>query len=105
MAGQYAGRLHRPQPGKHDALVYDYVDTELPVLRRMFAKRLKTYHALGYELIERRGDGSPLLRPDHEHLSDVLCETEGQVFRDDEFAAHLERVAASEDDLPTDPPA
>jgi len=47
---QYAGRLHRPHPGKHDALVYDYVDTELPVLRRMFAKRLKTYHTLGYTL-------------------------------------------------------
>jgi len=49
---QYAGRLHRPHPGKHDALVYDYVDSELPVLRRMFAKRLKTYHALGYTLAE-----------------------------------------------------
>ena len=52
------------------------------------------------QLIERRGDGSPLLGPDHEILSD-----EGQVFRDDEFAAHLERLAASEDNLPTDPPA
>jgi len=49
---QYAGRLHRPHPGKLDALVYDYVDTELPVLRRMFAKRLKTYHALGYTLTD-----------------------------------------------------
>jgi superfamily II DNA or RNA helicase len=49
---QYAGRLHRPHPGKRDALVYDYVDAELPVLRRMFAKRLKTYHALGYTLAE-----------------------------------------------------
>ncbi len=38
-------------------------------------------------------------------LSDVLRETEGQVFRDEEFAAHLERVAASEDDLPADPPS
>ena len=47
---QYAGRLHRPHPGKHDALVYDYVDAEVPVLRRMFAKRLKTYNALGYTL-------------------------------------------------------
>ena len=47
---QYAGRLHRPHPGKHDALVYDYVDAEVPVLRRMFAKRLKTYNALGYAL-------------------------------------------------------
>ncbi len=47
---QYAGRLHRPRPGKQDALVYDYVDGEVPVLRRMFAKRLKTYHTLGYAL-------------------------------------------------------
>lgn len=58
-----------------------------------------------YELVERRGDGSLLLRPEHERLSDVLRETDGQVFRDEEFAAHLERVAASEDDLPADPPA
>jgi superfamily II DNA or RNA helicase len=49
---QYVGRLHRSHPGKRDALVYDYVDAELPVLRRMFAKRLKTYEALGYTLAE-----------------------------------------------------
>jgi superfamily II DNA or RNA helicase len=47
---QYAGRLHRAFPGKRDALIYDYVDAELPVLRRMFAKRLKAYRALGYEV-------------------------------------------------------
>jgi hypothetical protein len=58
-----------------------------------------------YEFVERRGDGSLLLRPEHERLSDVLREIEGQVFRDEEFAAHLERVAASEDDLPADPPS
>lgn len=58
-----------------------------------------------YELIERRGDGSLLLRPESEPLSDVIRETEGQVFRDEEFAAHLERVAASADDLPADPAA
>ena len=47
---QYAGRLHRAHPGKQDVLVYDYVDAELPVLRRMFAKRLRAYRSLGYEL-------------------------------------------------------
>jgi superfamily II DNA or RNA helicase len=47
---QYAGRLHRAHPGKHDALIYDYVDAELPVLRRMFAKRLKAYGSLGYRV-------------------------------------------------------
>jgi hypothetical protein len=58
-----------------------------------------------YELVERRGDGSLLLRPERERLSDVVRETEGQVFRDEEFAAHLERVAATADDLPADPAA
>jgi hypothetical protein len=57
-----------------------------------------------YELIEGRADGSLLLRPERERLSDVLRETEGQVFRDEEFAAHLERVAASGNDLPADSP-
>ncbi|HEX2702965.1 MAG TPA: DEAD/DEAH box helicase family protein, partial [Solirubrobacteraceae bacterium] len=47
---QYAGRLHREHPGKQAALVHDYVDAELPVLRRMFAKRLRAYRTLGYEL-------------------------------------------------------
>jgi superfamily II DNA or RNA helicase len=49
---QYAGRLHRAHPGKHEALIYDYVDAELPVLRRMFAKRLRAYRSLGYELAD-----------------------------------------------------
>ena len=45
---QYAGRLHRPHPAKSDARIYDYVDVSVPVLRRMFAKRAKTYRAMGY---------------------------------------------------------
>ncbi len=49
---QYAGRLHRAHPGNQDVLVYDYVDAELPVLRRMFAKRPRAYRSLGYELAE-----------------------------------------------------
>jgi hypothetical protein len=53
-----------------------------------------------YELVEQRADGSLVLRPERERLSDVMRETEGAVFRDDEFIAHLERVAATEDDLP-----
>ena len=49
---QYAGRSHRARPGKREALVYDYVDAELPVLRRMFAKRLRAYRSLGYKLVD-----------------------------------------------------
>lgn len=57
------------------------------------------------EPIELQEDGSPLLRSEQEWLSDLLRETGGQVFRGEEFAAHLERVAVSEDDLPGDPSA
>ncbi|MDA8067334.1 MAG: hypothetical protein M0T77_01780 [Actinomycetota bacterium] len=53
-----------------------------------------------YEVVERHADGSLLLRPEPELLSDVLRETEGAVFRDEEFVAHLQRVAATRDDLP-----
>ncbi len=47
---QYAGRLHRAHPGKQGVLIYDYVDAEVPVLRRMFAKRWRAYRTLGYQL-------------------------------------------------------
>jgi superfamily II DNA or RNA helicase len=47
---QYAGRLHRPHPAKSDARIYDYVDVNIPVLRRMFAKRVRTYRAMGYTI-------------------------------------------------------
>jgi len=49
---KYAGRLHRAHPDKRDVLIYDYVDSQLQVLRRMFAKRLRAYRSLGYELVE-----------------------------------------------------
>ncbi|MGZ4249100.1 MAG: TOTE conflict system archaeo-eukaryotic primase domain-containing protein [Solirubrobacteraceae bacterium] len=45
---QYAGRLHRHHDAKHDVRIIDYVDHDVPVLRRMFAKRQKTYARLGY---------------------------------------------------------
>ncbi len=47
---QYAGRLHRPHPEKVDARIYDYVDQDVPVLRRMFAKRAKAYRAMSYAI-------------------------------------------------------
>jgi hypothetical protein len=58
-----------------------------------------------YEVVERRADGSLVLRPEQERLSDVLRETDGKVFQDEEFIAHLKRVAETEDDLPDASPA
>jgi len=51
---QYAGRLHRPHPGKHEARIYDYVDETVPVLRRMFSKRARSYRTMGYAIDDER---------------------------------------------------
>lgn len=48
---QYAGRLHRLRPGKTEVRIYDYVDREVPLLARMFEKRLRGYRAIGYRLV------------------------------------------------------
>lgn len=53
-----------------------------------------------YRVLERREDGTLVLEPHTEKLSQVVAETDGEVFRDEEFIAHLERLEAAEDDLP-----
>jgi superfamily II DNA or RNA helicase len=45
---QYTGRLHRLHPGKTEVRIFDYVDREVPVLFRMFERRLRGYRAIGY---------------------------------------------------------
>ena len=45
---QYTGRLHRLSPGKTEVRIYDYVDRGVPLLARMFEKRLRGYRAIGY---------------------------------------------------------
>lgn len=45
---QYTGRLHRLHPAKKEVRIFDYVDGGVPMLQRMFEKRLRGYHAIGY---------------------------------------------------------
>lgn len=45
---QYAGRLHRLHSSKTEVRIYDYVDRQVPMLSRMFEKRMKGYQAMGY---------------------------------------------------------
>ena len=45
---QYAGRLHRNYDGKQEVSVYDYADIFMPMLERMYHKRLRGYAELGY---------------------------------------------------------
>ena len=47
---QYAGRLHRNYEGKREVRIYDYVDIRIPMLERMYHKRLKGYADLGYQV-------------------------------------------------------
>jgi superfamily II DNA or RNA helicase len=47
---QYAGRLHRAHHAKTEVRIYDYVDRDVPMLARMFERRVKGYHAMGYRV-------------------------------------------------------
>ena len=47
---QYVGRLHREHHAKREVVVYDYVDSVVPMLARMALKRQTGYRSLGYEI-------------------------------------------------------
>ena len=49
---QYVGRLHRLHENKTEVQVYDYADLSVPMLLRMYKKRLAGYTALGYAIAE-----------------------------------------------------
>jgi len=53
---QYVGRLHRLHENKQVVRVYDYVDNSVPVLNRMYEKRLKAYKAVGYTVARSPGE-------------------------------------------------
>jgi len=48
---QYVGRLHREHHAKREVIVYDYVDSRVPLLSRMALKRQSGYRGLGYEIL------------------------------------------------------
>ncbi len=56
---QYSGRLHRSHHGKVDVRIFDYVDRRVPMLARMFDKRLAGYRAMGYQVADARGRDEP----------------------------------------------
>jgi superfamily II DNA or RNA helicase len=49
---QYAGRLHRIIDRKKEVLIYDYADLDVPVLARMYDRRIKGYRSIGYEVAD-----------------------------------------------------
>jgi len=54
---QYAGRLHRHFAKKNEVQIYDYVDTHVRMLERMYHKRLNGYAAIGYRA--KGGESTP----------------------------------------------
>ena len=46
---QYAGRLHRDHHSKSEVIIYDYADLNVPMLAKMYKRRLSGYKAIGYE--------------------------------------------------------
>ena len=49
---QYAGRLHRQYDGKKEVRIYDYLDDSVPMLARMYKRRLRGYKSIGYQIVE-----------------------------------------------------
>ncbi len=49
---QYAGRLHRINDTKKEVVIYDYVDLNVPMLKKMYSKRISGYKSIGYEIAE-----------------------------------------------------
>ena len=47
---QFAGRLHRDYETKTEVIIYDYVDSHIRVLEKMYHKRLRTYKKIGYKI-------------------------------------------------------
>lgn len=100
---QQAGRLHRSHEGKQRVEIFDYVDLSIPMLGRMYQKRLKTYAKLGYEVFEanddRQNDSNILVRPAKavEALADDIASASKSIFIAAPYAsaACLAKLAAA----------
>ncbi len=55
---QYVGRLHRLHDAKRVVRVYDYVDSNVLMLARMYARRLKGYSLIGYTIRDASNETS-----------------------------------------------
>jgi superfamily II DNA or RNA helicase len=56
---QYGGRRHRLHDNKRVFRVHDYVDKKVPMLLRMYHKRLIGYEAFGYKIEKSNPNQTP----------------------------------------------
>lgn len=86
---QYAGRLNRDYPGKKNVIIYDYIDSNIPVFDKMYAKRLRTYKRIGYSLYTE-------VSPQNSQLNAIYdCESYAPVLHDDLARAEASIVISS----------
>ena len=86
---QYAGRLNRDYRGKKDVIVYDYVDSNIPMFDRMYGKRLKAYKQIGYQVCAG-------LRQEKQDANAIFdSENYGEVYKRDLLEANQEILIAS----------
>ncbi len=86
---QYAGRLNRDYKGKKDVIVYDYVDSHIPMFDRMYGKRLKAYKQIGYQVCAG-------LRQEKQDANAIFdSENYGEVYKRDLLEANQEILIAS----------
>ncbi|MBC8420488.1 MAG: DEAD/DEAH box helicase family protein [Desulfobacteraceae bacterium] len=52
IVSQYAGRLHRIHKAKKEVVIFDYADTGVPMLAKMYERRCAGYTNIGYEIHE-----------------------------------------------------
>ncbi len=81
---QYAGRLNRSCMGKEEVIIYDYVDYLIPVLERMYYKRLKGYKRIGYSCRTQAdsGDNSIGMIYDQNEFAAVFDEDLGKNYHE-----------------------
>ena len=85
---QYSGRLHREYPNKQDVIVYDYIDIHIPVLERMYHKRLSGYSQIGYKALSSKNEP--------EKISMIYdCNTFAEVIKNDFAEAKKEILIIS----------
>ena len=86
---QYAGRLHRDFEGKQDVIIYDYVDSHIRVLERMYHKRLRAYKKIGYEIC--------LALTDKKQIANAIYDNEsyGAIYEKDLLEANKNIIISS----------
>lgn len=90
---QYAGRLNRDYEGKETVLIYDYVDSHIPMFDRMYYKRLKAYKQIGYDIYS---EGSTSRENDNENTNAIFdIDTYLDVFQRDMLSAKNEIIISS----------